>query len=599
MILLPLTMLSVSAVGWLGWRLVSQERIVDAQRARERLEQAADRIAANFRRSLDTEGRLQGLRLTIANGSFSVVSPGRLLFCPHPAPEPEAPDATYRDGETYEFAEQQPQRAIAIYEQLTRMNNAAVQAGALLRLARVLRKIGRKDESLSAYQRLAAIAAVRVAGSPAELVARHSICVLRVRAEDAERLLADLRSARWQLRRGQFEFYWDEVSRLTGRNEAPDAAQIALAEAAANAGALAASPHAPEQVIHAAGVPVLLVWRGTPDRRTVLLATVDSVLRQISAGEAVYCAALLGDGQYLAGREIGQGRATLRSAADFHIPWTLGVSARPGPADAGVLARQRFLRTTIVVMVLFLLSGTYFIARAIRREGEIARLQSDFVSAVSHEFRSPLTSMRQLSEILAQGRAPNEQRRQLYYETLVGETKRLERLVETLLNFGRLDARAHKYQLQELDAGQLTVEAVAAFERDLHCAPRIERTGERDCRIRADTEALVVALRNLLDNAVKYSPPDTGVKVEWMRAGTRVAIRVRDQGLGIPAGERHAIFEKFVRGSAAASLNVRGTGVGLAMVRQIVAAHGGEIRLESELGRGSSFTILLPSVEQS
>jgi len=246
-------------------------------------------------------------------------------------------------------------------------------------------------------------------------------------------------------------------------------------------------------------------------------------------------------------------------------------------------------------MMLFLLAGTYFIARAIRREAYVSRLQSDFVSSVSHEFRSPLTSMRQLSELLAEGRVPSEERRQLYYETLVGETQRLERLVETLLHFGRMEARAQKYKFAELDVGELAEHAAAEFERELGHSRQIERAGPRDCRIRADAEALEVALRNLLDNAVKYSPPDAHVGVEWTRTGAQVAIQVRDQGVGVAAAERKSIFQKFVRGSAAAALHVKGTGVGLAMVRQIVTAHGGEIHLESEPGRGSRFTILLPA----
>jgi signal transduction histidine kinase len=602
-ILRLLTLVSVSALGWLGWTLVSQERFVEVQRRRERLEQAADRVAANFRRSLDAEGRLQGLTLIVAKDSFSVASPGRLLYYPHTAPGPEPSDTAFREGETYEFRDEQPLLAIASYERLARADDAGVRAGALLRMARVLRKIGRKEQSLAVYQRLGAIAGVRVAGTPAELVARHEICVLRGRKEDAESLLAGLREARWQLRRGQFEFYWAEAARLAGRDHAPDAApdaaQMALAEAAGaavTAGDLAGA-HDPEQVIHAAGFPILLVWRGPPARRTVWLATVDSVLQQIAAGEDVYCVALDGDGRQLAGRRDGQGRAALRSAAEYRIPFTLAVTARPSSADAAMLARQRFLLTAIAMMVLFLLSGTYFIARAIRREIYVSRLQSDFVSAVSHEFRSPLTSMRQLSEILAEGRVPSEERRQLYYETLVGETNRLERLVETLLHFGRMEAGAHKYKFKEIDAGQLAEQAAAAFERELGQSRQIERAGSSDCRIRADAEAMAVALRNLLDNAVKYSPPDARVGVEWTRTNTQVAIQVHDQGVGIPAGERKSIFEKFVRGSAAADLNVKGTGVGLAMVRRIVAAHGGEIRLESEPGAGSRFTILLPASE--
>jgi signal transduction histidine kinase len=108
-----------------------------------------------------------------------------------------------------------------------------------------------------------------------------------------------------------------------------------------------------------------------------------------------------------------------------------------------------------------------------------------------------------------------------------------------------------------------------------------------------------VVLRNLIDNALKYSPEHPSIWVQWGLERARVAIRVRDQGLGITAAERKAIFRKFVRGSAAAAANVKGSGVGLAMVKHIIAAHHGEIRVDSTPGGGSTFTVVLPALEQS
>jgi len=226
-------------------------------------------------------------------------------------------------------------------------------------------------------------------------------------------------------------------------------------------------------------------------------------------------------------------------------------------------------------------------------------MQSDFVSAVSHEFRSPLTSIRQLSEILAFGRVPGEERRQTYYETLVRETQRLQRLVEALLNFGRMEAGARPYRFEDVDAAVLAQHVAAEFENEIAAGRHIELRGNGDCRFRADPEALGVALRNLVDNALKYSPDHPTVWLEWGVEKTRVAIRVRDRGAGIAPAERKHIFRKFVRGSAAATGNVKGSGVGLAMVRHIVDAHRGEIRVESEVGEGSTFTVLLPQVEKA
>jgi signal transduction histidine kinase len=264
-------------------------------------------------------------------------------------------------------------------------------------------------------------------------------------------------------------------------------------------------------------------------------------------------------------------------------------------------ASQRFLLLGILVMVLFLIFGTYFIARAIRREAETLRMQSAFVSAVSHEFRSPLTSLRQMSEILALGRVPSEERRQLYYETLVGETTRLQRLIESLLNFGKMEAGARRYHFETLDATVLVRRVASEFEPHIAgLGRRIELQGTPSrCMIEADPDAICVALRNLLDNALKYSPDHPVVWVEWGVRNEHVAIAVRDQGPGIADSEKKAIFRKFVRGSAAAATRASGSGVGLAMVRYIVEAHGGDITVASEPGQGSTFTLFLPALERA
>jgi signal transduction histidine kinase len=127
---------------------------------------------------------------------------------------------------------------------------------------------------------------------------------------------------------------------------------------------------------------------------------------------------------------------------------------------------------------------------------------------------------------------------------------------------------------------------------------RVElRLAEDRLLIRADREALGLALGNLLDNAVKYSPECQTVWVEVDRAGEKLSIRVRDRGVGIPPTEQREIFKKFVRGSTSEVATVKGTGIGLAMVDHIVRAHRGEVRLESRPGSGSTFTVLLPAGE--
>lgn len=610
-----LALVSVSAVGWFGWKLLEQQRIVETQRSQEALEQAADRIAATVRSSLaETGERLgtmeigplsgtqfeAGVVLLFEGGALSARPTSQLLYYPTPSPEPEAKSAVFRDAEILEFAQGRPSEALSAYERMATSTNAAIRAGALMRMARVLRNTGETMESRDAYTKLEAIRGVKVAGLPADLAALDAVCELSGKRADAEALRAGLLSGRWHLSRGQFQFLWSEAARLSGSHEQPPTEAVAMSEVALQVWNERKTNLAPrgQQTIWVGGQPFFLMWRSAADRRAVLVTKPEFFLNRLLTAGSTRWAVVDGEGRTVAGSRTGSRRAAVRTPAETELPWTLYVSAADRLDAAAWSASQRYLLLGISVMVSFLILGTYFIARAIRRERETLRMQADFVSAVSHEFRSPVTSVRQLSEILAQGRVPSEDRRQLYYETLVRETTRLQRLIEALLNFGRMEAGARQLRFEELDAALLVHRVVSEFEAQIAgLGRRIEVSGtESPCLIDGDPDAISVALRNLLDNAIKYSPDHPTVWVEWSLQNDYVAIQVRDKGRGIASSERKAIFRRFVRGTAAVATNAKGSGVGLAMVRHIVAAHGGEIQVASEPGQGSAFTMLLPLV---
>jgi signal transduction histidine kinase len=237
--------------------------------------------------------------------------------------------------------------------------------------------------------------------------------------------------------------------------------------------------------------------------------------------------------------------------------------------------------------------------RGVSRELAVARLQSDFVAAVSHEFRTPLTSLKQLAELLSSGRVASDERRARYYEVMERETGRLHRLVEGLLDFGRMEAGALEFSWERVTPSDLVRRVVTEFETELgESGYHVELSADATAPpVRADSEALGRAVWNLLDNAVKYSPDRKTVWVDVSQDDGRLAIAVRDQGVGIPAVEREMVFQKFIRGTSSNGSGIKGTGIGLAMVKHIVEAHGGEVRVESEVGQGSTFTILIPVEE--
>jgi signal transduction histidine kinase len=226
----------------------------------------------------------------------------------------------------------------------------------------------------------------------------------------------------------------------------------------------------------------------------------------------------------------------------------------------------------------------------------LSRLQSEFVAAVSHEFRTPLTTLKQFTELLGDDAALAPETRRRYYQAQARATDRLHRLVESLLDFGRMEADRHPYVLARLDAGALIRDVVdewrpAVSARGLSLRDLVE---PGDHPIDADADALACAIGNLIDNAVKYSGDGQEIAVTVGTAGADVLVAVRDRGIGVPAAEQARIFEKFVRGAAATARHIKGTGIGLAMVRHIVAGHGGSVHVTSAEREGSTFTVRLP-----
>ena len=300
----------------------------------------------------------------------------------------------------------------------------------------------------------------------------------------------------------------------------------------------------------------------------------------------------------VAGTPAGQTRPlVVRAAADTGLPWTVkAASASPASESSRASTRRLLVFASLALLSLLVAGGGTLVWRATARDLAVDELQSDFVSAVSHEFRTPLTSLRHLTELLEDGIVTTDAARQEYYALLSQETRRLHRLVEALLNFARLEAGRYLYRLERADLGRLAGEVVEEFRRESVAkgfSIEVDVAAGLECLI--DRETLSLAIWNLLENAVKYSGACRTVRVAVARRGDRVAIRVRDGGLGIAPRERKAIFEKFVRGESARASDTKGTGLGLALVRRIVEGHGGAVHVESEPGKGSTFTILLPT----
>jgi two-component system, OmpR family, phosphate regulon sensor histidine kinase PhoR len=249
------------------------------------------------------------------------------------------------------------------------------------------------------------------------------------------------------------------------------------------------------------------------------------------------------------------------------------------------------------IFVVASLAGGLLLLRQAQRSGEEARQKTSFVANVSHEFKTPLTTIRLYSELLEQGRVPSEERRGEYLRTIGRETQRLARLVNNALDFSRLEQGRKKFQREPLDLGaelarlldtQLPrfAEAGLTLRRELPDSP-LSATTDRD--------ALEQIVLNLLDNACKYAGAGGEVTVQLMpRAGGGVELRVLDRGPGVPAEHRERIFEKFHRVDDTLTAEKRGAGLGLSIARQLARGLGGELRYEPRAGGGAIFILELP-----
>jgi len=584
---------------WLGSRLLSQDRDLEAQRRQESSQRAADHAVRVLQAALSDQSLF--VSRPDQGAVFIAYPSGAALFRIDPDALPEASGEAFRSGEELEFRGD-AEGAIAAYRPLADSKAAEIRAGAWLRLARTLRGARRYREALTDYSELAKFDHSAAGGWPAPLVAAWGRCsVLEEMNEQAElRAVArDLRrmldSGQWQLSKSSYEMFAEDAAKWTGEPRPLEQERLTVAA------------HGLWEQIRKCDLPgdgrqltsqdderVTLVWKPLREGTGVLAASpafVEHALLKRAGGDA-----WLRDD---AGHDLTpaqRGNPVLRYSAETGLPWTVAAIAPPDDADTA--SRRRLLLSLLAFVALLSMAGGYLVLRALRREFALTRLQSDFVSAVSHEFRTPLTSMRLVTEALESGRIPDEERKQASYRSLARATNRLHRLVEDLLDFRRMESGATEYSMITLDAAEIAREATGEFRNEVSAQGfHVNENLDAGIRIRGDREALSRALRNLLDNAAKYSGDSRAIDVRVERNGTGAYLSVSDRGIGIRPEDRGQLFSRFYRAEEARRAGIPGTGIGLAIVAQIVTAHRGRISVESEPGRASTFTIWLPAEE--
>lgn len=281
----------------------------------------------------------------------------------------------------------------------------------------------------------------------------------------------------------------------------------------------------------------------------------------------------------------------------------LAVSVVPtGDAFSEELARRRTLQrlSLLGLLVVVVAAGAFATYRGLQRSAELARVRSDFAASVTHELRTPLTSIRAMAEILSLGKVKDPDRQSRYFSAIAEESQRLGRLIEDVLTVSRVEREGFRVQLARAAPVPAVRRMVEAFQaspvsRGLPIALEAEA---QTPKVLWDEHLIERALTNLLVNAIKYGGDLPGIRVT-VKAAQReswgVELAVHDRGPGIPEGEQERVLRPFERGQGA-DKSKPGAGLGLAIVRGIVDAHGGQLSLESAPGRGTTFTIWLPAV---
>jgi signal transduction histidine kinase len=289
-------------------------------------------------------------------------------------------------------------------------------------------------------------------------------------------------------------------------------------------------------------------------------------------------------------------RLSLRSPLD---DLDLVAARREAAVTDGLGAVAGNLRTLAIALSLVgLAAGAFVMTRAVRKEMKASELKSDFVTTVTHELKTPLTSIGMFAETLLMGRVKDEDEERECLEIIAKETDRLTRLIDRVLTFSKIEAKRKRFDLRLTNIGALVTETVELFKTQMRGAPRPFTVGVsilhelRDVLV--DRGSVQEVLLNLLSNAYKYGGEAKRIEVTITKRRRWAMVEVRDWGIGIPRAEQKKIFRKFYRTDDRLTRDVEGSGIGLTLALSIARAHQGDITVKSAVGQGSTFTLWLP-----
>ncbi|MEM7393830.1 MAG: HAMP domain-containing sensor histidine kinase, partial [Verrucomicrobiota bacterium] len=259
------------------------------------------------------------------------------------------------------------------------------------------------------------------------------------------------------------------------------------------------------------------------------------------------------------------------------------------------------LYTLLVSIFVFAIAvGGFLLLWQSHRNLRDAHQKTSFVSNVSHELKTPLTTIRMYAELIGEGRVKDEKKRRNYMKTIIDESQRLTRLVNNVLDFGRLEENKKKYHMEDLNLSNLVDDVVETQRMRTEEAGMAIDTVHTDqpLHVHIDRDAVEQTLLNLIDNSIKYAKDGKQITVELSKNTTVCFIRVRDQGPGIPESQREKIFEKFHRVDDSLTSGTQGSGLGLSIARRLIRGMGGDLNVNGKGKDGAEFVMTLPMQQE-
>jgi len=559
------------------------------------------------------------------------------------------------DGQQYEFQQKRYQEALSSYQQVfAQVSNDLVKTEALRAIARVQKKSNLFPDAIKSYKAIAQdYGDIRLGnGMPSGLVAQLELGDLFRAIDDAGsavetfiRLYRELIHGRWTLEKSQYEFFTQQIEESVDEIFSQDEAmrsyrssfetlkseqerqkgiteRLLTFQENAAPNLLARVPRKMENTGNVLrrytldigghtylvsilgeregnGKQVAGMWGLLLNSEQLKTHLLQPVIRQQASPENIGWIIRDRDGVEILKSDISA-PAPMTTRTNFignFPPWSLEFYQQNPPLFEMLLTSRRGIYLYMFILLAgILIFGLTLTIRIVTHEIELGKMKSDFVSTVSHEFKSPLTSIRQLSEMLQTGRVPSEERRQRYYDVLVEQSERLSLLIDNILDFAKMEEGKKEFEFRTVEMGPLLEELVSTIQQQVrHEGFTVEAEFDKSLpSIQADRAAIIQAITNLIDNGIKYSAGAKKVCVRGFTENQYLIIAVQDFGVGIKPEEIDKVFERFYRGGDELTRTVKGSGLGLTLVKQIVQAHHGTVHVESEPGRGSTFSIRLP-----